>query len=188
MPLAHFSKAFGTEDAKITPLTADPSGGTATYGTAVDVPAIKSVEMSGAVNTVELRGDNTLLDSNTTLTGISATVNAGKLSLDVLKNAIGGTVTDSGTTPNQKSTYDLAATDSLGYFKVEARTPATGSDFIGGDVHFVLHKCIANGFPDMGLAEEDYRFTSFGVAAVPLLATGRKWISIVLNETTAAIT
>lgn len=187
MPIAHFTKAFGTQDAKVSPLTDDPSGGSATYGTSVDVPAIKSVEISGDVNTVELRGDNALQDSATTLTNISATVTHGKLSLDVLSALFSGSVTDAGTGTAETATWDLTATTALKYFKLEAATPSTGADFVGGDVHFLLHKCIINGFPDLGLAEEDYRTSSFGAAAVPLLATGRKWLSIILNETAAAI-
>lgn len=188
MPAAHFSKVFGTQDAKVAKVTDDPSGGSVTYAASVDVPAIKSVEISGDVNTVELRGDNSLLDSATTLTNISAAVTHGKLSLDVLGVLLGPTVVDSGTGTTEVATFDLTATSALNYFKLEAATPSTGSDFVGGDVHFVLHKCIINGFPDIGTAEEDYRTSSFGVAAVPLLATGRKWLSIVFNETAAAIT
>lgn len=188
MPISHFTKSFGTQDAKVSPLTADPSGGSVTYGTSVDVPAIKSVEISGDVNTVELRGDNSLLDSATTLTNISATVTHGKLSLDVLGTMFGIVPVDAGTGTVETATFDLTATSTPQYFKVEAATPNNGSDFVGGDVHFLLHKCIINGFPDLGLAEEDYRTSSFGVSAVPLLATGRKWMSIVLNETAAAIT
>ncbi len=189
MPISHFSKSFGTQDAKVSPLTADPSGGSVTYGTSVDVPAIKSVEISGDVNTVELRGDNALLDSATTLTNISSTVTHGKLSLDVLGVLFSGAApVDGGTGTTETVTWDLTANSAPQYFKVEAATPNNGADTIGGDVHFVLHKCIINGFPDLGLAEEDYRVSSFGAAAVPLLATGRKWLSIVLNETAAAIT
>jgi len=187
LPISHFSKMFGTQDAKVARVTDDPSGGTATYGTTVDVPAIKSVELSGSVNTVELRGDNSLLDSSTTLTGITGTVNAGKVSLDVLSELFATSVTDAGSGTTETATWDLTATTALRYFKLEAATPSTGADVVGGDVHFILHKCIINGFPDLGLAEEDYRTVSFGVSAVPLLATGRKWLSIVFNETAAAI-
>lgn len=187
MPISHFSKVFGTEDAKIAKVTADPSGGSATYATLVDVPSIKSVEIGGSVNTVELRGDNTKQDSQSTLTDITAAIDHGKLSLDVVPVLFGGTSVDSGTTPNQKVAYDLTAADIMSYFKLEAKTPSNGSDFIGGDIHFLLHKLIASGFPGLGLAEENYRTSVINATAQPLLATGRKWLSIIFNETAAAI-
>jgi hypothetical protein len=59
-------------------------------------------------------------------------------------------------------------------------------DIVGGDMHVVLHKLSLSAFPDLGFAEEDYRIASFTADADPLIANN-KWISIVLNETAAAI-
>ena len=187
MPLARFSKLFAVEDAKIAALTADPSGGTATYGTLIDVPGIKELTLSGTVNAKELRGDNSLLDAFSTLQNLSVTVAHAKVSVDVLNALLGGTITESGVTPSQKTVWSLAGTDTPKYFKLEAKTPANGVDFVGGDAHILLHKCVVSGLPDIGLAEEDYRTVGFDAAAVPLLATGRKWVDIVFNETAAAI-
>jgi hypothetical protein len=187
MALVHFSKLFAVEDAKLAKLTADPSGGTATYGSLIDVPGIKSIGLSGTVEAKELRGDNSLLDARSVLKSLTLSVAHAKISLDVLPILLGGTSTDSGTTPNQKVTYDLAGTDSPNYWKFEAKTPTDGVDFIGGDGHIILHKCVVSGLPDVGFAEEDYRNVGFEAVTSPLLATGRKWLTIALNETAAAI-
>ncbi len=187
MPISHFSKFFAISDAKIFKVTADPAGGTTTYGAAVDVPGIKSATISGDINTVELRGDNSLLDLNSTLTNISVSIEYAKLSLDVLPVVLGGTTADSGTTPNMIATYDLASTDSFSYFKLEGKTPTAGADTVTGDAHIILHKCILSSFPEMGFAEEDYRTFSMEARATPILGTGNKWITVKLNETAAAI-
>lgn len=187
MPLARFSKVFAVEDAKIAKLTADPSGGTATYGTLVDVPGIKEVTLSGTVNAKELRGDNSLLDAFSTLQSLSISVSHAKISVDVLQTLLAGTITETGVTPAQKTVWGLAGTDSPNYFKFEAKTPTNGADFVGGDVHILLHKCVVSGLPDIGFAEEDYRTVGFDAIASPLLATGRKWVDVVFNETALAI-
>jgi hypothetical protein len=187
MALARFSKVFAVEDAKIAELTADPSGGTATYGTLVDVPGIKEVTLSGTVNAKELRGDNSLLDAFSVLQSLTISVSHAKISVDVLNVLLGGTITESGVTPNQKTVWGLAGTDTPNYFKFEAKTPDNGSDFIGGDAHMLVHKAVVSGLPDIGFAEEDYRIVGFDAIASPLLATGRKWLDVVFNETSSAI-
>jgi hypothetical protein len=151
------------------------------------VPGIKGVTVSGDVKTSELRGDNTLLDSNSVLTNIKATISYAKLSLDVLPVVLGGTTVDSGTTPNQKVTWELTGNDVFSYWKLEGKTPTAGVDQIAGDGHLILHKLILSSFPEMGFAEEDYKLYSMEASASPLLATGNKWISVVINETASAI-
>lgn len=187
MPIAHFSKLYAVEDAKIAKLTADPAGGAATYGALIDVPGIKDVTLSGTIETKELRGDNSLLDILTKLKSLSITVAHAKISLDALPIFLGGTTVDSGVAPAQKATYDLTGDSNPNYFKFEAKTPTDGVDFVGGDGHMLLHKCMVSGIPDIGFAEEDYRNVGFSAASTPLLATGKKWLTVVFNETAAAI-
>jgi hypothetical protein len=186
MPISRVTKLYAVQDAKIAPLTTDPADGTPTYGALVDVPGIKSVEISGDVEVKELRGDNTLLDSDSTISNVTVSFPHAKLSLDVLKALMSSTVTDAGTTPSQTSTWEMDSTVKPAPFKLEAVTPVSGGDLIGGDVHFTLHKCILSSFPGLGLAEEDYRTIETEARAVPLISTG-KWITVRINETATAI-
>jgi hypothetical protein len=188
MPISRVTKLYSVQDAKIAALLTDPAGGSATYGTIIDVPGIQTMEISGDIETKQLRGDNVKLASNSTISNIQVKVDHAKLSLDVLAAILGGTVTDSGTTPAQKSIWDLTATNAtLPPFKLEGVTPPNGVDIVGGDLHWILHKLTLSAFPDLGFSQEDYRVVSFTADADPLLATGNKWISGVLNETAAAI-
>ena len=186
MPLSHVTKVFGVNDAKIAKLTADPAGGSATYATSVDVPGIKSVSISGDINTVDLRGDHTLLDSDSTLQNITLTFEYAKLSLDALVVWLGGTVSDSGTTPNQIAKLAMLGTDTLlgNHWKFEAKT--VSADTVGGDVHLVLYKCKLTSFPELGTAEEDYQTFTVEARAVPRLADS-KWIDVEARETVAAL-
>lgn len=185
--LSRVTQVYAVQDAKISPLLTDPAGGAATYGTPIDVPGIKSFEISGDVEVKKLRGDNGPLATRSALTNIQVAITNAKLSLDVLTAIIGGTVTDSGTTPAQKSIWALSpATATLPPFKLEGATPANGTDLIGGDLHWILNRCSLTAFPALGFAEEDFRIASFTAAADPLISTGA-WISAVLNETAIPI-
>lgn len=186
MAAPRVSKVYAVEDAKIAVMTAD-TGASPTYSASIDVPGIKTVEISGTVENKQLRGDNTLLDSNSTLTDISVSVSHAKISLDVLDAIVGGTVTDSGTGTNEVATWDLLGTDSMQYFKLEARTPANGADPTGGDVHFILWKCMIDSLPSLGHAEEDYRIVSFTAKASPAISNS-KWITAEIRESSAALT
>jgi hypothetical protein len=184
MPISHITKVFAVTDIKIYPLTADPAGGSPTYGTGVDVPGAKTLTITGDIETKQLRGDNGLLDQASSLTNVQASMEFAKLSLDLLAAWFANTVADSGTTPNQKSVWTLLNTTGLGYFGVTGR--AVGADILTGGVEFQLYKTILASFPEMGLAEEDYKTHSVEFATMPLLSNG-KWIGVPIYETLAAI-
>lgn len=184
MALTHVSKQFAVKDAKIAKVLTDPSGGSATYATSIDVPGIKTVGVGGDVNNQQLRGDNQLLDTDTVLGNVTLSVEHAKVSLDALAVMMGLTVTDSGTTPNQIATAALAGNNSPNYFKLEAASAT--ADPVAGDLHYVFYKCKISSLPSLGLAEEDYATVSFDCICVPRLADN-KWMDIVLNETAVAI-
>lgn len=186
MTLAHFSKTFAVQDAKIKKITADPAGGTTTFATAIDIPGIKSVDVTGVVNIKRLRGDNTLLDVNVVLESLAVKYNYAKEQLDARAVYLGGTVSDSGTTPNQVAKWALDNTGVPGYFQFEAKTPTNGVDFIGGDAHLLLYRSMVSNFPGLGFAEEDYKLYEVEAEVMPRLSDG-KWIDVIYNETAAAI-
>jgi hypothetical protein len=186
MPLSHVSKVFAVKDAKVRKMTADPSGGTTTLAASVDVPGIKTVTISGDLNTAELRGDNTRLDYQSVLAGISVEFEYAKLAVDILPVVLGGAVVDSGTTPNQLTTFGLTSLNAgFSFFEFEAQ--AFAADTIGGDATIKLYKCILDSFPDgLGMAEEDYMTFTMSAQALPRLSDN-KWLDVVLRETAVAL-
>lgn len=180
MPLPHKTKWHHVNDAAIRKVLTDPEGGAATFGAWLDVPGIKSVGVGGAVNTTTLRGDNQLLDQQTIITGITLDFNYAKVSLDVLAVMTGSTVTDSGVAPNQLTRLRVLGTDAPAYWEFRART--TGTDSGIADGHLIFPKCMIAGFPDIGMAEEDYRTFTGGAVCIPR-ASDKAWFDIELNET-----
>lgn len=185
MTLSHVSKVFAVKDAKIAKITADPSGGTTTLATSIDVPGIKTVTIGGDVNTAELRGDNTRLDYSATLAGVSLEFEYAKLSLDALAAMMGSTVADTGTTPNQIATMSVTNTTLFNYFQFQA--VAVGADTIGGDVLITIYKAVLSDFPELGFEEEDYKTFKVAAQAMCRLSDG-KWFDVALRETTTALT
>lgn len=186
MPLDHRTKIFAIKEAKIAKLLTDPTGAPpATYGTSVPLTGSQKLTITGNINTKFLRGDNMLLDSDTVLDSLTATVDYAKLSLDALSVMFSTATVDSGTTPNQLATWALKNTDTLNYFKIEGR--AMSADPVAGDVLFSLWKCKVSAFPSTGLAEEDYQRATLSLTLVPRLSDNQ-WISVVIRETLAALT
>lgn len=186
MALSRVSKLFGVKDAKISKMTSDPSGGPTVYSTAVDVPGIRTVSISGDVNTAELRGDQVLLDSDASLNNITVAFEYAKISLDVFVAVLGGAVADASPGAGlQTTTWSLLGTDTLfNPFKFEAQVVSV--DTPGGDAHLVLYKCRLASFPDMGTELDDYQTFSIDATASPRLSDA-KWIDVKLQETASAI-
>lgn len=188
MPLSRVSKVFAVKDGKMRKITADPDNGVKVVAASVDVPGIKSVTITGTVDTKVLRGDNMKLDQMSVLTDVVVTFTYAKLSLDVLGVVLGGATVDAGTTPNQTSAWSLTGDNVVfSYFEFEAQ--AVAGDSIGGDVVLKLEKCVLSSFPEgIGMAEEDYTGPfSVEAGAQPTLATGKKWLSVTFRETAAAL-
>lgn len=181
MALSHITKRYGVSDAKIYPVTTDTADGYA-FGNGIDVPGIKSVTIEAATTTKELRGDNQQLDSLLALTGITGTIAFAKESLDVTAAALGLTVTDSGSAPNQVATLSVLGTSTPQPLRLEA--VAAASDFIGGDAVMILPKITM--VPLVGLAEEDYATVSVSYTAAAAVFDG-KWVDIQYRQTTAAL-
>lgn len=186
MALSHVSKTFGTQQIRIAKMLTDPAGvPPATYGTSVALVGAKKVTIAGTINTKFLRGDNVLLDADTVWETLTATIDYAKLSLDAMAVMFSTAVVDSGTTPNQLATLGMKNTDTLNYFKLEARS--VSADTIGGDVLFSLWKCKLASFPTIGVNEEDYQLSNISIVLVPRLADNL-WLTPVLRETAAALT
>lgn len=187
MPIATQTKVLELKDAKVFPLTADPAGGTPTYGAAVDIPGILKLDVSPNMVSKELQGDSVLLDIYSKVESVDIGIDNAILPLDVLALLMGGAVTASGTTPNQKQTYDLANGNKPGYVKIEGQALYVDAGL--GDVHVVIHKAKTTDAPKWSLEgmNGDFAKVSAKLKAIPLLATGNKLISVVINETATAI-
>ncbi len=180
MPIATSSLLLGVNDAKISKLLTDITTNP-TYSSSVDVPGISEVKVSPNFVEKELKGDEVILDYYSKLESVDWSFNNAKISLDALAILLGGTVSASGTTPNQKQTYSLLGTDKPNYFKLEAQSTYTEI----GDAHVILYKCKASKV-EYTIKGEDFAEVSASGKAIACISNS-KVKDIVFNETAAAI-
>lgn len=180
MTVSPVTKLYSTEDCQIAPVTSDVAG-YAAYGSLVDVPGIKQVGMKPQIEAKELRGDNRLLDADSTLVGVELSATHAKLSLAALAVILGGTYTPGASA----STYIQTGGAALPKWAISWRTPTNGGDDVGGGVHFRVVKCVVTAY-DLGTAFEDYQELSFSAKGYYRLADDELF-DIGVKATQAAI-
>lgn len=173
---------FGIRDTQVTPYT---SGAATTLGTITDNPNARTMSFSESEDYEELRGD----DKVVAIRGLGASVEwemeNGGISIPAYKSMNGGTVTTTGTTPAQVTTYTKKVTDERPYFKGEGQSMSD----LGGDFHVVLYKCRASGSLEGELSDGAFWLTGASGLALPANLTGKVDVlyEFVLNETAVAI-
>jgi hypothetical protein len=174
---------FGMRDTKITPFTTPAA---TALGTGGDYPNARSLSFAEAEDFAELRGDDKLV----ALRGLGGSVDwdmeHGGITVPAYKNMNGGTVTTTGVTPSQKTTYAKKVTDSRPYFYAEGQSMSDN----GGDFHVILYKAKASGNFAGELTDGNFWLTSASGRSLPstVVASADALYDFVLNETAAAIT
>ena len=189
MPLQHFSRVLSVDDAKIAKLLTEPGAGigAATYASSIDLVGIRNISWTPTYNSKELRGDNQVMDTDVIPGVVTGKMEWGKINLDALTILWGGTVADSGSTPNQAANFTLTGGQLPIYFRLEAQCKTTDFATQPGDVHFVLYKCKIVTGPDEIMTDSDYGLQTITFKAVQPRSTdpiGR----ITFNETAVAVT
>ncbi len=134
MTLVRDSSAFGLADVKVYPT--DGAGG---WGTGYDVPKVVQYAPSVEIGGKTLEGDDTE-DLHSYVKGYGAKLAFNKISMNALSAVMGGTIADSGVTPNQKVSYTFASRGtSLPLFKLEGQVTKVDDGL--GDAHVTLTNC-----------------------------------------------
>lgn len=126
---------YGCRDIRLYPLTGE------TPGTGVDMPNAQTLSFAEAESFDELRGDDGLVAIHGKGPAVDWELENGGISFEAVQTMYGGTITVTGTTPNQIKTYSKKATDVRPYFKVEGQSISDS----GGDFHVVIYRCKATG-------------------------------------------
>lgn len=177
MALAVAALPFGCRDIKLYPI--DAAG---VVGGGVDLPHSRTLSFSEAEDFEELRGD----DGVVTQRGSGATVEweleAGGISLNAYKIIAGGTVTESGLTPNLKRTFAKKGKDQRPFFKVEGQAISDS----GGDVHTIIYRCRATDNLEGSFGDQEFFLTAASGTGFPVAGTDTLY-DFVQNETETAI-
>lgn len=175
---------FGVRDTHVRGYTTQ--GATTLDAASLNVPNGRTISFSESEDYEELRGD----DKVVAIVGLGPSVEwemeSGGISTPAYKKINGGTVSTTGTTPAQITTYYKKVTDIRPYFQAEGQSMSD----MGGDFHVVLCRCRASGSVDGELADGAFWLTACNGVALPSLVVAELdyLYKFVLNETATAIT
>lgn len=153
MALAAYALPFGLRQVKLTPINA---AGTLVTADAEFLPASRTFSFSEAEDFEELEGDDVVVASHGSGPTVDWDLEGGGISLDVWKILAGGSIAETGTTPNIKRTYSKLATDARPYFQVEGRAISDN----GGDFGMVVFRCKADGDLEAEMSNGSFLLTS----------------------------
>lgn len=183
MPLTHETVVFDVHDFKVYQMLTD-TGASPTYGAAVDVPGIAEVSLEPNFVTAELKGDARVIAKKGRVDRVNLSATYGKVSLDVLEVILGGTTSETGSTPNQVSTFGLLGDNSLPYFKAEFKIEDLETGL--GDLHVVIYKAQLTGGTLLGGSSDEFGQPELQLEGIPA-DSNDKMFDVALYETTTAL-
>lgn len=173
---------YGLRDIKLTPYS--DAAGTVLGATVVDLPNARTLSFSETEEFEELRGDDRVVTTRGRGAVVEWELESGGLPLDAWKAMSGGTITDSGTTPNKKRVYRKTGRSSRPWFLTEGQVISDS----GGDVHAILYRCRATESLEGEFSDGEFFLSQGSGQALPLLNEVEDVLyDIVQNETAAAI-
>lgn len=168
---------YGCRDIKLYPIT----GGTpATTG--IDLPNARTLQFSETENFTDLRGDDALKATHGDGAQVDWTLESGGVSLEAVVAMYGGTITSSGTTPDQVKTYNKKSTDQRPYFQMKGQAISDS----GGDFQVKIYKAKSTG--DLSGQFSDGNFWLTGAKGVGLADDDDNVYDFIQNETAVDLT
>lgn len=180
MALAGYALPFGLRQVKLVPLDA---AGAEVPASAVMLPASRTFSFSETEEFENLDGDDKRIASHGSGAVVEWDLEGGGISLEVWKILAGGTVVQSGTTPNIKKTLTKKSTDARPYFNVYGRAISDS----GGDFQMVVYRCKADGDLEAEMSNGSFTLTAASGTGIGNLADEKLW-DFVHNETATALT
>lgn len=157
---------FGLRDVK---LIQYPSLAATAFGsTLVDLPNSQTFSFNETEEYVELRGDDQLVTSHGQGASLDCDLESGGISVDAYKTINGGTVIESGVTPNQVKRYRKKVTDQRPFFTVIGQSISDS----GGDFWTVVYRARATGDISGEFADGAFFIPSSAVTGFPCLVSG----------------
>lgn len=171
---------YGLRDIKLTPYS--DAGGITLGSTVLDLPNARTLSFSETEEFEDLRGDDRTVTTRGRGAQVEFEFEAGGLSLDIWKAMSGGTITDSGTTPNKKRVYRKLGSNARPWFLTEGQVISDS----GGDIHAILYRCRCNDSLEGEFSDGEFFLTSGSGLALPLLNDVEDVLyDIIQNETAA---
>lgn len=184
MTMPNTALPYGLRDTKLTSYTTEAA--TTLSAASTDNANARTMSFSEAEDFEELRGDDKLIAVRGKGAQVEWDMEHGGITLPAYKIMAGGTLTTTGVTPNQITTFAKKVTDQRPYFKGEGQSINDN----GGDFHVVIYKARASGNLEGEMADGTFWLTSASGMALPATLTGKidALYDFIYNETPKDIT
>lgn len=174
---------YGVRDIKLTQYT--DAVGTVLDTTSVDLPYIQTLNFTEAEEFQELRGDDKVITTRGRGSQVNWSLEAGGISTAAWAVITGGSVTETGVSPDRTVELRKKATTSRPFFRIDGRVISDS----GGDVLVRIYRCRATGDVQANFQNGEFQTSSISGVGLPLLDDTDDYIySIFRRETTASLT
>lgn len=170
---------YGLRDVKVTPVDVT----TGVYGSMVDLPVSQTLTWTDSEDFTELRGDDRLVATRGSGPQLGFELEAGGISLAAYAVMCGGSVVETGVTPNIVRTYTKTTANSRPYFRIDGQAINDN----GGDTKGVLYMCKLTGDIGGGFKDQEFLITSAEGTGIGDTFRSNKLYDIVASETAANI-
>ena len=174
---------YGIRDAKLTPY--NDAQGTVLDNESIDLPNMQTLSFSESEEFSELRGDDRLVTTRGQGAQVDWSLEAGGISIKAWAILTGGSVIETGLTPNRKIILRKKATDSRPFFRIDGRIVSDS----GGDIHVRIYRCRANDTIEGDFTDGEFFVTSASGVGLPLLDDANDLLyDIIRHESNQALT
>jgi hypothetical protein len=157
---------FGLRDVK---LIKYPDLLATAFGTSpIDLPNAQTFEFAESEEYTELRGDDKLITSHGNGAQLDCSLESGGVSIDALQALDGGTIIETGISPNQKKRYRKISTDQRPFLTIIGQSISDS----GGDFHGIVYLGRATGDISFDRADAEFMIPSVDITGYPCRVTG----------------
>lgn len=174
---------YGLRDVRLTPYTT--LAATVLAASGYDLPNARTLAFTETEDFNDLRGDDRLVASHGSGPNVEWELEGGGTSFEAVQTMYGGTISDTGTTPNQVRNFYKKVTDVRPYFKIEGQAISDN----GGDMHIVIYRAKATDDLTGTFGDGEFFLTGAsgkGYASLVSADLDKVW-AWVQNETATAI-
>jgi len=157
---------YGLRDVKLIPY---PTLAATAFGVSmVDLPNSQTFSFTETEEYTDLRGDDQLVTSHGQGAQMDCSLESGGISLEAYQAINGGTIIETGVTPNQVKRYRKLVTDQRPFFAVVGKAISDS----GGDFHAIVYRARATGDLAGEFADGAFFIPSADITGYPCLVTG----------------
>jgi hypothetical protein len=157
---------YGLRDVKLIPY---PTLAADSFGTVlIDLPNSQTFSFTESEDYTDLRGDDQLVTSHGQGASMDCSLESGGISLEAYQAINGGTIIETGVSPNQVKRYRKLVTDQRPFFAAVGKAISDS----GGDMHAVIYRARATGDLAGEFADAAFFIPSADITGFPCLVSG----------------